>query len=219
VAQHLSLQYAAVPAQPWAALEQRWLPLLPSGKRAALERLREPSDRNASLLGIALLARALAALELAFDPCALEFPTGSKPCLRGGPDFSISHAAGRVAAVAVATGRVGLDLEPAGSVRDSTARRVLGSAECARLADGTLTATDAWVMKEASVKLAGRGVESLRSVSLENGVARLGTEAYVLQRVDLGAGYCAWLALEHARGDLAPCECELALFAPLPGAA
>lgn len=219
MAQHVSLQYAAVPAQPWAGLEQRWLAVLPKAKRDSVQRLRRAADRNASLLGIGLLSRALAMLDFSFDPDALEFPVGGKPRLRGGPDFSISHSAGRVAIAVAVTGRVGLDLEPSGSVEDHTARRVLSAEECARVASGLLAPTDAWVMKEASVKLAGRGLESLRSVVLGDGTAQLDGEEYVLQRVDLGAQYCAWLALEVGCGPLLARECELPLLAPLPPAA
>jgi 4'-phosphopantetheinyl transferase len=192
----VSLHYAAVPAEPSTALEDTWLPRLPPGKRARVRRLRESVDRNASLLGVALLAEALSALDFRFDPGALEYRGRTKPRLPGGPDFSITHAAGLVACAVSASGRVGLDLEPSGSVAAATVRRVLDSAERERLAAGEFTATDAWVMKEASVKLVGRGVGALGDVRLAAGSALLDEERFALARVELVQGYTAWLATD-----------------------
>ena len=213
--QRVSLQYAAVPAEPSAALEDTWLPRLPAAKRARVRRLRAATDRHASLLGIALLGEALAALGLGFDPGALEYRARAKPRLPGGPDFSITHAAGLVACAVAASGRVGLDLEPDGAVAASTARRVLDAGERARLAAGEFTATDAWVMKEASVKLAGRGIGALGAVRLGRAHAELDGARLALARLDLVPGYTVWLASE------APAALELRAFAvatrpPLP---
>ncbi|MBS0395444.1 MAG: hypothetical protein JSR54_12515, partial [Proteobacteria bacterium] len=71
MAEHISLHYAAVPAQPWPALAAAWRERLPRDKRTAIERLREPADRNASLLGIALLEAALTARGERLRPEAL----------------------------------------------------------------------------------------------------------------------------------------------------
>jgi 4'-phosphopantetheinyl transferase len=214
----VSLQYAAVPAQPWVSLEGRWLPRLPPGKRAQVERLRHASGRNASLLGIALLEQALAALGLGLDPAALEFPQRGKPRMPGGPDFSISHTDGCVAAAVADHGRLGLDLEPAGAVAAATLRRVLSAAECERLARGEFVPTDAWVMKEAVVKLAGRGIGALASVALGDGSARLGTEVFHLQRVPVGAGFVGWLATDAGSCSVHSTHAALETLAPLPPA-
>jgi len=213
----VSLHYALVPAQPWKSLERIWLPRLPQAKRSAVERLRAPADRNASLVGIALLESALAALGRPFDAALLDFPAQGKPRLPEGPDFSISHAAGLVACAVAEAGRIGLDLEPAGSVGAATARRVLGEEECARLARGELAPTDAWVMKEAVVKLAGRGIGALRAVMLRGAYARLDGRDYRLRSVTLAPSHTAWLA--HERDLSVSLEARhAAQFAPLPTA-
>jgi phosphopantetheinyl transferase len=208
-----------VPAQRWKSLERAWLPRLPDAKRSAVERLRAPADRNASLLGIALLESALCALGRPFDPGALDYPARGKPRLADGPDFSISHAAGLVACAVAEAGRIGLDLELAGSVGEATARRVLGEGEREQLSRGELAATDAWVMKEAVVKLAGRGVGALRAVALHGARARFDGREFWLEHVELAPSHTAWLAHERDGGQLTTRARRAAEFAPLPPAA
>ncbi len=216
--QQLSLQYAAVPAQPWAALEARWLPRLPPAKSASVARRREALDRSASLLGIALLERALAARGIALDAGAIEFPRDGKPRLPGGPEFSISHGGGLVACAVAAAGCVGVDLEPAGAVRQAVARRVLGAAERARLERGELDATAAWVMKEAVVKAAGRGMAELANVELGDGRARLGARDFWLQPLALASTHVAWLACDRAFAAPVAVAVDAGEFAALPAA-
>ena len=197
--QRVSLHYAAVPSQLVESLEAEWLPRLPAPKAAAIRRLRVVADRNASLLGIALLGAACAELGAEFDPAALEYPDYGKPQLRGGPNFSISHTRGLVACAAAASGRVGLDIETSGSVTARVAERILSPGERAAVERGVLSSTDAWVMKEAVVKLAGRSIGALEAVALEAQRATLEGEGYWLESVALaaaratlaGAGY--WL--------------------------
>jgi phosphopantetheinyl transferase len=212
----VSLHYAAVPAQRWPALERAWLTRLPPAKSAAVARLREAADRNASLAGIALLELSLRALGATFDPLALTFPRHGKPFLPDGPDFSISHASGFVACAVATRGRVGVDLERAGSVRAATARRVLGAAEHDPLPSSALTPTDVWVMKEAVVKLVGRGIGALAAVRLADGRAQLdGTEVW-LAPLALDPMFVAWLAHDSRLTGLTTQEIQAADLAPLP---
>lgn len=126
---------------------------------------------HASLAGIALALRALGALlERTVSPGELRFGRGEKPRLSAtasgaaaaataasaasaaaGADFSISHSGPWVGCAAVATGRVGFDVE-------------LGSSE--RVA--------AWVAREAAVKACGAGIRALREVHLSESGARCG---------------------------------------------
>jgi phosphopantetheinyl transferase len=208
----VSLHYTLVPAQPSASLERAWLPLLPPARRGAVLRLRAAEDRNATLLGVALLAQALYARGLALEPRALVYPSRGKPHLRRGPDFSIAHAAGLVGCAVVDAGRVGLDLEPQRAVGAATLRLVLDAVEERRLARGTLRSTDAWVMKEAVVKAAGLGLGAVARVRLARRSARLDGRAWRLRPVSLVTGYVAWLAhdgtrarvtlVAHAAGEL-----------------
>ena len=214
--QHVSLQYAAVGAERAEPLERTWLPRLPEAKRASVLRLRERADREASLLGVALLAAVLGELRIDFDATALVYPTRGKPHLPGGPDFSISHARGVVACAVARTGRVGLDLEAAGTVATATAGRVLSASERAALDQGTLDATDAWVMKEAVVKLLGRGIGALAAVRLRDGHASYEGESLRLHPVAIEPGYVAWLASDAAASQIVVRAGEP--VAPLPAA-
>lgn len=216
--QHVSLHYAAVGAERPEPLERTWLPRLPDVKRAAVLRLRERADREASLLGVALLASVFAELKLAFDAAALVYPTRGKPHLSGGPDFSISHAGGIVACAVARTGRVGLDLEAAGTLETSTAGHVLSEQERAAIEQGALDATDAWVMKEAVVKLMGRGIGALAAVRLRDGHASFEGESVRLHPIVLAPGFTAWLASDAATSRIVVRAGDAAGIAPLPAA-
>ena len=212
----VSLHYTEVPAQPWADLAEAWLPLLPPSRRAALLRLREPADRNASLLGVALLGAALGARAVALEPGALEYPAGGKPRLVAGPDFSIAHAAGYVGCALATTGRVGFDLEPRGAVAPAALRLALGAAEREQLARGALDATAAWVMTEAVLKAAGRGIDSAARVRLAGEAATLDGARYRLASVTLAPTHAAWLAHQGDRLSLSTQRHAPDEFAPLP---
>jgi 4'-phosphopantetheinyl transferase len=201
VENHASLHYAVLPAQPGDGWLAAWLPWLPSVKRASIERLREEADRTASVLGIALLGAALRRRGLAFDPGALEYPSRGKPRLRGAPDFSIAHAGGLVACALARRGRVGLDLEPRDAVKPEQLRLVLEAGEFDAVAAGAMSATDAWVMKEAVLKAAGRGVDAARDVVLHGRTAVFAGEAYSLVRVDVARSHVAWLATDFAAAE------------------
>ncbi|MCZ8130726.1 MAG: 4'-phosphopantetheinyl transferase superfamily protein [Steroidobacteraceae bacterium] len=198
----VSLHYAAVTAQLAPALAGRWLRGLPLRRRQAVERLRDPADRAATLAGVALLMRALRDAGRMVGLEELEYPPGGKPRLRAGPDFSIAHApaagGGRLVACVLATGmRVGLDLEPRGSARPDQLRLVLDAGEREAVADGRLDATTAWVMKEAVLKAAGRGASFARDVALQGHVAMHDGVLWHLQQVDVGDAHVAWLATDR----------------------
>ncbi len=200
--QRVSLHYAAVGAESDEALERSWLPRLPAAKRASVLRIRDPMGRNASLLGVALLESALAEIGIALDSESLGYPLNGKPQLAGGPDFSISHTRGLVACAVAERGRIGLDLEATGSVAPATAARVLDTKERAALDRGALDPTDAWVMKEAVVKLHGRGIGALASVHLRAHQALLEGATAWLHRLTLAHGYTAWLASDAASSQI-----------------
>jgi phosphopantetheinyl transferase len=189
----VSLHYAALDRHSWTRLERDWLPRLPTAKRARVERLREPADRAATLLGMRLLDTALAERGVPAAVGRLLFPARGRPSLPGGPEFSISHAHGLVAC-AVADEPIGLDLERRDAVRPTQLRLVLDADEGAAVAGGRLDPTDAWVMKEAVLKAAGRGADAARSVSLRGVSAVLDGRTWHLQRVDLAGVHVAWLA-------------------------
>ena len=214
--QRVSLHYAAVPSQPQQMLEATWFARLPRAKAAAIGRLRAPADRNASLLGVALLAAACAELGLAFDAAALEYPGEGKPRLPNGPDFSISHTAGLVACAVATSGRVGLDIEVFGSVTARVAARMFSAEERACIERGELRASDAWVMKEAVVKLTGRGIGALHAVAVEPARATLEGVEYWLEAIGVPYGYVAWLASDSATRAVSVHAADAAATGPLP---
>jgi hypothetical protein len=212
----VSLHYTEVPAQPWDALGEALLPRLPGAKYDAIQRLREPADRNASLLGVALLAAALAERAAAFDLRALEYPAGGKPRLAGGPDFSIAHAAGYAGCAVATAGRVGFDLEARGAIGAAALRLVLGPAELDRVARGELDPVAAWVMTEAVLKAAGRGIAAAGRVRLAGGAAMLDGARFRLTPVMLEPSHVAWLAHEGDALALRTVRHAASEFAPLP---
>jgi 4'-phosphopantetheinyl transferase len=212
----ISLHYAAVPAQPWPALAESWLPRLAPPKRAAVLRLRAPADRNASLLGVALLGIALADRGVAFVPSALEYPARGKPRLATGPEFSIAHAAGCVGCALATSGRVGFDLEARGAVTPGALRLALGAGELQQIAAGRLDADAAWVMTEAVLKAAGCGVEAAARVRLAGETAMLDGAHFWLAPVALAPTLVAWLATEAQRPAVAIARHRADEFAPLP---
>lgn len=214
----LSLHYVAVPAQPWKSLEQSWGPRLPPGRLQVVQRLRDPADRNASLLGIALLAVACGEQGRDFDPMELAYPPRGKPTLPAGPDFSIAHAGGLALCICRSVGSIGVDLEPAGAVAAGSLRLALGAPELARVAAGEFDPTAAWVMTEAVLKAVGLGIDAANRVRLGASTAGASVDgrALGLLPVDLGPSHVAWVAYEHSAAGLRLVAHEPSEFAPLP---
>ena len=107
--------HAARAGQGAADIELNSLERLPYAYRLDLER-RDVASRSASLLGLHLLAEGILRIRgSAFDPSRLRFPQGAKPSLEGGPHFSISHSACRVAVALSDRHDLGLDIEDVGA--------------------------------------------------------------------------------------------------------
>jgi phosphopantetheinyl transferase len=190
------LHHAALPARLDPALQSRWLAALPAGQAERLGRRRSDPDRIASLLGIALLIDCARAAGL--EPpslSALEFPVHGKPAWHAGPDFSISHATGRVGcALAPAGVRVGLDLEARGAATGEQLRLVSSVEERSLYETSRLTADDLWTAKEAVVKAAGADLAAAGGVSLQLDAAVLDGVRYVLIRPLLAPGFACTVA-------------------------
>lgn len=107
--------HAARAGQGDAGWMQSLLERLPYAYRLELER-RDAAARSASLQGLVLLAEGIRRLrEAAFDPSRLRIPEGGKPSLEGGPHFSVSHSATRVAVALGERCDLGLDIEDVGT--------------------------------------------------------------------------------------------------------
>lgn len=110
--------------------------------------------------------RSVAALYLGREPGAIVVDRAErgKPFIKSGPEFNISHTAGRIFA-AFAAGPVGLDVESTQRLTSATAlaRKFFATRETEHLmsfAEGERNRVFLryWVCKEATVKLAGDGI-------------------------------------------------------------
>ena len=145
--------HAARAGQGAPGLEQALLERLPYAYRLDLER-RDETSRSASLLGLHLLAEGILCTRgAAFDPLRLRFPQDGKPSLEGGPHFSISHSAGRVAVALSERRELGLDIEDVGKHGRSRAE------------------LERWTAVEAALKALGAGLRRSAEVCLSPDLA------------------------------------------------
>lgn len=175
--------HAPSPGHASADWEQSLLDRLPYARRLELE-ARDPDARRASLGGTALMFKA--ARRLGYGQVAtgdLRYPQGSKPSVAGGPYFSISHTAQRVACAASRECDLGLDHEEYSS-----------SEAPARLRH--------WTAVEATLKAAGEGLGRTGAVELDTEFrfSRLDGAQFHLVVLDFGPGVIACLAAS-ARPD------------------
>jgi hypothetical protein len=160
---------------------------LPYGKRLALGA--DGPQERASLAGIALALRALGALlERAVSPGELVFADGEKPRLarESGPDFSISHSGPWVGCAAVASGRVGFDVE-------------MGDEE--RITE--------WVAREAALKAWGAGLRAVRELSSSAEGVRSGGVLWHARALPLFPGASACVMTSCAVRGLSACALSL----------
>jgi phosphopantetheinyl transferase len=150
--------------------DEALLQALPYAQRLELAR-RSTEARRASLsaLGLTLMAAERIGRR-SYSPSAFSFPEDGKPVLRGGPRFSVSHTASRVACIASLTSECGLDIEETGA--HPAAAKVLQ--------------LERWTATEAALKAAGQGLRAAHEVVLGNtlDVAIVRDESFVLQALD-----------------------------------
>ena len=140
--------------------------LLSPDETARMLRYHREADRDRFAVAWSMTRRVLGEIT-GVDPRALAFdrrcahcgnPAHGKPHLVGlaaAPDFSISHAGGRVVLAVVETGLVGVDVESVTHDVDELARLILHPAE------PVVTGIDllrVWVRKEAVLKATGHGI-------------------------------------------------------------
>ncbi len=193
---HVLVLHATLAAGPCPAGLAPLLARLPYAKRLELEG-RESEARYASLAGIALALRGMATmLSAPVDPCRLSFPAGGKPCLPGGPSFSVSHSGSRIGVALCFDCELGFDIEefdaPAGELAASRSR-------LAR-----------WTATEAVLKAAGRGLRDARDVDLADGLlaGRVGGESFHLVPVEIAHEIVAHLATGRPAGRVQVEEVE-----------
>ena len=141
--------------------------------------------RSASLHGLRLLAEGvLRTRGAALDPSRLRFPDGAKPSLEGGPHFSISHSACRVAVALSERHELGLDIEDVGT--QGRSREEL----------------ERWTAVEASLKALGAGLRRSAEVRLspDLSTAEMAGALVHLRSVALAAECVATLATREPAG-------------------
>jgi len=173
---------------------------LPYAKRLELE-ARSPNARCTSLAGIALALRGLAVmLSGPVDPCRLSFPAGGKPCLPGGPGFSISHSGSRVGVALCPDCEPGFDLEQFDAGEPAADRLRLVR----------------WTATEAVLKAAGRGLRDAPRVDLDASL-RTGTvsgASFKLVPVEIASDVVAFLATGSPARLVRVEEVEASALAP-----
>lgn len=194
--QEILLHHSALPGAWPAPRDEAGAGFVSGPVAARLARVRDPGARRCTLLGLLLLRDCARAAGLG-GPAATElaFPAGGKPRWCGGPDFSISHAGGRVACALAPPGvRVGLDMEQSADVTWQGLRLVMREAEFADYAAAGLDAAALWTAREATLKAAGASLRDLRRVAVGRERAQLDGECFLLSRPQLAPGFACALA-------------------------
>lgn len=175
-----------------------WLNDLPAGKRLSVTRALVRGNGKATLVGLRLLLESMRHLgDENFELGQIEFVTGKKPVISGGPDFNISHS-GSIALCAVSTtGCIGIDIEEVRPMRvTQLAKRIAAPSEAAGV-DSLEDFFSLWTKKEAVAKAAGATVATLSQITLGNGGADFDGNRWFLSPLNVGAGYIAYLAHDH----------------------
>ena len=182
----VTVLHAPLPAELPAPRVALLLAQLPYARRLELES-RDPAARNASLLGAELLLEGVLRLRGGLLELArLSFPQDGKPMLDGGPWFSISHTASRVAVALSDRCDLGIDLEECSAARPDRA------------------ALRRWTATEATLKAVGLGVRYAREVRIDEqfATAQLRDRVLHLREVDLEPGCVAYLATREPVGEV-----------------
>jgi len=190
------LHHVPIPAALDPLQESALLALLPQPRRAAWLRQQDPAARTATLCGIDLLCRLAIRAGLAPPRVGdLVYPERGKPVWRDGPAFSIAHAGGVVAcALAGASLRLGLDLEPTSRVTARVLRRIASPEELTHCRVLGWSPAELWTSKEAVVKATGAGVFRLAEVRVEAERAQLDGLTFHLLRPALLTGFACAVA-------------------------
>ena len=182
----VTVLHALLPAALSAPRVALLLAQLPYARRLELES-RDPAARDASLLGVELLLEGVRRLRGGtLDLARLSFPQDGKPMLDGGPWFSISHAASRIAVALSDRCDLGIDLEECSAARPDRA------------------ALQRWTATEATLKAAGLGVRYAREVRIDEqfATAQLRDRVLHLREVDFEPGCVAYLATREPVGEV-----------------
>ena len=198
--------HAALPGHFGSALDTVLLPQLAYARRLHLERC-DAVARRASLAAIDLLMQGAVRLGAGpLDPGRIVFPPEGKPYVEGGPRFSVSHCATRVAVALSSCCELGLDVEDGVGPPESR------EAQLGRL--------ERWTATEAALKAAGLGLRSAGQVLLapDLATAQVGEVTVQLRSLSLREGVVARLATVGPVAQVSIEEVSPAQLGPVPAA-
>ena len=129
---------------------------------------------NESLCALLLLQKTLSLAEIDTRKLKIRRDENGRPFFEGNDtlDFSISHSEGIVAVALSTSGKVGVDVEKVGAVKDTKrlAARFFSDSENERLKKSTQYEndwTEIWTRKEAYIKYSGIKTERIADVDTE----------------------------------------------------
>lgn len=169
---------------------------LPAHCRQRLDDMKSDHARIQTRAGLWLLEQILAESGESGERIdAIEFDTGGRPMLPGGPSFNISHSRELVACAMSYEYQVGIDIE---ARRQRVPPRLAGIGDTdERAAINAVPGVffDFWCAREATIKASGRvGPGRLHRVRLGTGFASVDGETWHLRSIAPATGYAGCLA-------------------------
>ena len=144
------------------------MPFLSQQRYEKIQRLAGDNDKRASIAAYMLLCEALKNRYAILDTPIFEYGTHGKPFLKGYNNihFSMSHC-NTAAVCAVADFPIGVDVEHLRPYNERLASYTMNEEEYALISSSASPEVDfirLWTMKEAVVKLSGRGINDIKNI-------------------------------------------------------
>ncbi|MGD8407188.1 MAG: 4'-phosphopantetheinyl transferase superfamily protein [Thiohalophilus sp.] len=184
---------------------ETWLAHLPEQKRAQIRKHRHHENRVQSAAGWLLVERTMR--DLGFDDFSLSAVDFNSPHKSGSPypaDFNISHSGTIICAAALASGRIGIDVEKIRALKGDVIHKYLSEQQARECEQEPSRFFDYWTQIEAVLKAHGQeGIVRLREVILheDEAEAEFANRHWYLTRINLAVGYAA-----HIATDIADCQ-------------
>lgn len=153
---------------------------------------RRDEDATASLLGKLLLQEGLKRLEIPLRWEDFGVTKKDKPFFLNGPEFNISHS-GQVVVCAIASGKVGIDIEKIRKVSIDHFNRQFSENEWKIIhnaADREQQFFEFWAIKEAVIKADGRGMEIVSKTEIiSEAEVKAEEEVLFYRQFSMGSNY------------------------------
>lgn len=157
-----------------------------------------------TLTGYRLLELGLARLEqtqVTLDKLQIE--DSGRPCLPGGPSFSISHSRGWVGCAIAVGCQVGLDIERIRAIQNPKLMRFLTPEQVSACADDASVFFKDWTAREATVKATGKvGLARIAQVVIATETSVIDDQCWHLRYPAMHPDYVACLAYNENNAEL-----------------